>query len=217
MAACGHAQACLPGLHTTRHSPTRGSRKPAEPAAPVSLSVSATEGPRLPTQPLDFYGSPTWARTRDQEKWEEWGSRAAATAVATYTNKDPWRAILIAAGVGAVVMSLVTLMARSGARRVKRKFTDEPARPAKATAGAETIRPGRSGCTNLDEEGIEATVKASAKRLRAGLRTVNSRITSATMMIEASHPEACSKRLAVAKSRVAHVGDWSHDGLTVEG
>ena len=54
----------------------------------------------------------------------------AATAVATYTDKDPVRAILIAAGVGAVLMGLVTLVARAGARRVRRKFTDEPARSA---------------------------------------------------------------------------------------
>lgn len=44
----------------------------------------------------------------------------ATTAVATYTQKDPIRAILIAAGAGALLMSLVAMMARSGVRTVKR-------------------------------------------------------------------------------------------------
>ena len=39
--------------------------KPVNPIKPVSLSVSNTKGLRLPTQPLEFLGSPTWARTRD--------------------------------------------------------------------------------------------------------------------------------------------------------
>jgi len=49
----------------------------------------------------------------------------AATAVETYTLKDPVRAILIAAGVGALLMGVVSMMARSGARRVRRRFRDE--------------------------------------------------------------------------------------------
>lgn len=44
----------------------------------------------------------------------------ATAAVATYTQADPIRAILIAAGVGALLMSLVSMMARSGVRTVKR-------------------------------------------------------------------------------------------------
>ena len=44
----------------------------------------------------------------------------ATTAVATYTREDPIRAILIAAGAGALLMSLVAMMARSGVRTVKR-------------------------------------------------------------------------------------------------
>jgi ElaB/YqjD/DUF883 family membrane-anchored ribosome-binding protein len=44
----------------------------------------------------------------------------ATTAVATYTRDDPIRAILIAAGVGALLMSLVAMMARSGVRTVRR-------------------------------------------------------------------------------------------------
>ena len=41
-------------------------------------------------------------------------------AVATYTREDPIRAVLIAAGAGAVLMTLLAMMARSGVRKVKR-------------------------------------------------------------------------------------------------
>jgi len=44
----------------------------------------------------------------------------AATAVATYTQQDPVRAMLIAAAAGALLMGLVASMARSGARTVER-------------------------------------------------------------------------------------------------
>ena len=42
-------------------------------------------------------------------------------AVTTYTLQDPVRAILIAAGTGALLMALVSMLARSGARKVARK------------------------------------------------------------------------------------------------
>lgn len=45
----------------------------------------------------------------------------ATTAVATYTREDPIRAILIAAGVGAVLMGVLAGMTRSGARAVERR------------------------------------------------------------------------------------------------
>ncbi len=45
----------------------------------------------------------------------------ATTAVTTYTKEDPVRALLIAAGVGALLMGLVAMMARSGVRTVKRR------------------------------------------------------------------------------------------------
>jgi ElaB/YqjD/DUF883 family membrane-anchored ribosome-binding protein len=45
----------------------------------------------------------------------------ARTSVATYTRKDPVKAVLISAGVGALVMSIVARVARSGVRTVKRK------------------------------------------------------------------------------------------------
>jgi ElaB/YqjD/DUF883 family membrane-anchored ribosome-binding protein len=45
----------------------------------------------------------------------------ATTAVATYTKRDPIRAILIAAGAGALLMLLLAMTVRSGVRTVKRK------------------------------------------------------------------------------------------------
>jgi hypothetical protein len=46
----------------------------------------------------------------------------ATTTLETYTKADPIRAILIAAGTGAVLMGLVAMMARSGARTVRRNL-----------------------------------------------------------------------------------------------
>jgi ElaB/YqjD/DUF883 family membrane-anchored ribosome-binding protein len=46
----------------------------------------------------------------------------ATTAVATYTRDDPIRAVLIAAGTGALLMVLVAMMARSGVRTVRRSL-----------------------------------------------------------------------------------------------
>ena len=46
----------------------------------------------------------------------------ATTAVATYTKEDPIRAILIAAGTGALLMGLLAMMVRSGVRTGKRKL-----------------------------------------------------------------------------------------------
>ncbi len=43
------------------------------------------------------------------------------TAVTTYTRRDPVRAILIAAGTGALLMGLVALLVRSGYRKVGSK------------------------------------------------------------------------------------------------
>jgi ElaB/YqjD/DUF883 family membrane-anchored ribosome-binding protein len=45
----------------------------------------------------------------------------ATRAVATYTEEDPVRAILIAAGTGALLMLLLAMTVRSGLRTVKRK------------------------------------------------------------------------------------------------
>jgi ElaB/YqjD/DUF883 family membrane-anchored ribosome-binding protein len=43
------------------------------------------------------------------------------TAVVTFTKKDPVRAILIAAGTGALLMLLLAMTVRSGVRTVKRR------------------------------------------------------------------------------------------------
>lgn len=44
------------------------------------------------------------------------------SAVTKYTLRDPVRAILVAAVTGAVLMGLASMLARSGARKVGRKF-----------------------------------------------------------------------------------------------
>jgi ElaB/YqjD/DUF883 family membrane-anchored ribosome-binding protein len=46
----------------------------------------------------------------------------ATTAVTTYTREDPIRAVLIAAGTGALLMVLLAMMARSGVRTVRRRL-----------------------------------------------------------------------------------------------
>ncbi len=43
-------------------------------------------------------------------------------AVTTYTQQEPVRALVIAAGTGALLMGLVAMLARSGARKVRRKL-----------------------------------------------------------------------------------------------
>lgn len=48
--------------------------------------------------------------------------KRAASAAGRYTRQDPVRAILIAAGAGALLMSVIAMMARSGARTVKRNM-----------------------------------------------------------------------------------------------
>ena len=48
----------------------------------------------------------------------------ATAAVITYTKEDPVRALLIAAGVGALLMGLVVMIARSGVRSVKREIQE---------------------------------------------------------------------------------------------
>ena len=49
------------------------------------------------------------------------GERATAT-LKTHVGEDPMRAMLIAAGIGAVLMGLAAMMARSGARTVRRNL-----------------------------------------------------------------------------------------------
>ena len=48
--------------------------------------------------------------------------KQASRAVATYTHADPVRAMLVAAATGAILMGLVSMMARSGVRSVRRRF-----------------------------------------------------------------------------------------------
>jgi ElaB/YqjD/DUF883 family membrane-anchored ribosome-binding protein len=65
----------------------------------------------------------TWVMSKAKDTLQSAAEQVrerATTAVATYTKEDPIRAILIAAGIGALLMGLVAMMARSGVRTVKR-------------------------------------------------------------------------------------------------
>jgi ElaB/YqjD/DUF883 family membrane-anchored ribosome-binding protein len=46
------------------------------------------------------------------------------TAVTTYTLRDPVRAILVAAATGALLMALVSMLARTGARKLRRQIDE---------------------------------------------------------------------------------------------
>jgi ElaB/YqjD/DUF883 family membrane-anchored ribosome-binding protein len=65
----------------------------------------------------------SWAVGEAKDTIRSAGERASdrsTTAVTSRTKEDPIRAILIAAGAGALLMGLVVMMARSGVRTVKR-------------------------------------------------------------------------------------------------
>jgi ElaB/YqjD/DUF883 family membrane-anchored ribosome-binding protein len=62
----------------------------------------------------------SWALGKSKIALEQVRERAT-TAVATYTREDPIRAILIAAGTGALLMLLLSMTVRSGVRSVTRK------------------------------------------------------------------------------------------------
>ncbi len=77
----------------------------------------------------EAYARTTGTKVSDAANWvmekatsaTEHGRERAKAAVRTYTREDPVRAILIAAGVGAVLMGLIEMTVRSGVRRGKRK------------------------------------------------------------------------------------------------
>lgn len=67
--------------------------------------------------------SANWAIDKAKDTLEsaaEYVRDRATTAVATYTKEDPIRAVLIAAGTGALLMLLLAMTVRSGVRAVKR-------------------------------------------------------------------------------------------------
>lgn len=71
----------------------------------------------------------TWAVDKAKEAVQAAAHQVrkrATKAVASYTRDDPIRAILIAAGTGALLMVLVAVMARSGARSVTRRARANP-------------------------------------------------------------------------------------------
>ena len=63
----------------------------------------------------------SWALGKARSAADQVRERAT-TAVATYTRKDPIRVLLIAAGTGALLMLVLAMTVRSGARTVKRKL-----------------------------------------------------------------------------------------------
>lgn len=65
-----------------------------------------------------------WATGKARDALQSAASQArerATTAVDTYTREEPIRAILIAAGAGALLMVLLAATARSGIRTVRRR------------------------------------------------------------------------------------------------
>jgi len=68
-------------------------------------------------------GATNWAIDKAKDTLRSaagYARKRTTTSLETYTREDPIRAILIAAGTGAVLMGLVAMMARSGARTVRR-------------------------------------------------------------------------------------------------
>ena len=93
-----------------------------------SDKIDATSGDML-SRALRSATRPTGPSTRQGHSPLGRGirPRAGETTLETYTEGGSMRAILIAAGTGAVLMGLVSMMARSGARAVRRKFRDKSA------------------------------------------------------------------------------------------
>lgn len=68
-----------------------------------------------------------WAMDKAKEALQAGAEQVrerATAAVTTYTREDPVRALLIAAGIGALLMGLVAMMARSGVRKVRHKVRE---------------------------------------------------------------------------------------------
>jgi len=70
-------------------------------------------------------GTTRWAIDKTKDTFPSaagYVGERAATTLETLTRQDPMRAILIAAGTGALLMGLVAMMVRSGARTVSRNL-----------------------------------------------------------------------------------------------
>jgi ElaB/YqjD/DUF883 family membrane-anchored ribosome-binding protein len=66
-----------------------------------------------------------WAIDKAKDTLQSAAERVRArgtTVVATYTKEEPIRALLIAAGTGAVLMGLAAVLARSGVRTIERNL-----------------------------------------------------------------------------------------------
>jgi len=70
-------------------------------------------------------GTTRWAIDKTKDTFRSaagYVGERAATTLESFTRQDPIRAILIAVGTGAVLMGLVAMMVRSGARTVSRNL-----------------------------------------------------------------------------------------------
>ena len=84
--------------------------------------IDATRG-EIAAEGTRISGATNWAIDKAKDTLRSaagYARKRATTTLETYTREDPIRAILIAAGTGAVLMGLVAMMARSGARTVRR-------------------------------------------------------------------------------------------------
>ena len=88
----------------------------------LSDEIGATRGD-MAAEGSKISDATNWAMTQAKDTLRSaagYARERATTTLETYTKADPIRAILIAAGAGAVLMGLVAMMARSGARTVRR-------------------------------------------------------------------------------------------------
>ena len=100
----------------------------------VKLEVKAGESGRLfgtvkpadvATDGTEIGGTARWAIDKTKDTFRSaaaYVGERAATTLESFTRQDPIKAILIAVGTGAVLMGLVAMMVRSGARTVSRNL-----------------------------------------------------------------------------------------------
>jgi ElaB/YqjD/DUF883 family membrane-anchored ribosome-binding protein len=104
------------------HDPARS----ASPAADQAIGMPADELGEVSAAGSRIGDAAHWAMGKAKDTLQSAAEQVreqATTAVATYTREQPLRAIVIAAAAGALLMGLVVMMARSGARTVGRSVT----------------------------------------------------------------------------------------------
>jgi len=88
----------------------------------LSDKIDATSG-EIAAAGTKISDATNWAMNKAKDTLSLAGGyvrERATTTLETYTKADPMKAILIATGTGAVLMGLVAMMARSGARAARR-------------------------------------------------------------------------------------------------